>query len=430
MKNYITSALLPFFLLLCTCVRAQNPTPAPPQTTPFAVTNARVHVGDGTVLESATLLISDGRIENVGPNLSVPAGYETVDASGMDVYPGLIALNSQLGLTEIGAVRATNDQREVGSFNPNARAVIAFNTDSQVIPTVRCRGVLLAQATPEGTLVGGRSAIMQLDGWNFEDATVRADDGVHINWPNRNSYNWQTGDLKPNENYDEQVRELEAFLEQAVGYCGREEGEGNRLLKLEGFCDAVSGTARAYLHADEARNIQAGVLLLKRMGAKPVVVGGYQAHLVADFLKREDVPVILGSTQALPAAQDSPVDEPYHNPALLAEAGVDFAISHEGYWQQRNLPFVAGQAVAFGLPYEKAVEAVTLAAARIVGVDEDYGSIVSGKSATFVIVDGDLLDMRQSNVQKAYIDGRDIDLDNKQTELYRKFSEKYSRQSR
>ena len=420
-----------FTLLATTCVRAQNPTPAAAQTTPFAVTGATVHVGDGSVLENATLLIDGGRIAGIGSGLTAPEGYETVDAAGKEIYPGLIALNSQLGLTEIGAVRATNDQREVGLFNPNARTSIAFNTDSQVIPTVRARGVLLAQATPEGPLVSGRSAIMQLDGWNYEDATVRADDGVHINWPNRNSYNWQTGQLKPNENYEEQVRELEAFLEQAVGYCGRsEDGGGERLLKLEAFCEAIAGNANAYLHADEARNIQAGVLLLKRLGARPVVVGGYQAYLIPDFLKREEVPVVLGSTQALPATQDAPVDQPYRAPALLAEAGVDFAISHEGYWQQRNLPFVAGQAVAFGLDYERAVEAVTLSAARIAGIDADYGSLEEGKSATFLIVDGDLLDMRNSNVTAAYIDGRSVNLDNKQAELYRKFSEKYRRLSR
>jgi len=418
------------FLLVCTCVRAQNPTPAARQLTPFAVTGATIHVGDGTVIENGTLLINDGKIAGVGANLTVPAGYETMAANGKEIYPGLIALNSQLGLTEIGAVRATNDQREVGLFNPNARALIAFNTDSQVIPTVRSRGVLLAQTTPEGPLVSGRSSIVQLDGWNFEDAAVRADDGVHINWPSRNSYNWQTGELKENPRYEEQVRELEAFLEQAVAYCGRDEDDGDRLLKLEGFCEAVAGSANAYLHADEARNIQAGVLLLKRMGAKPVVVGGYQAHLIPDFLKREGVAVILGSTQALPASQDEPIDQPYRNPALLAEAGVDFAISHEGYWQQRNLPFVAGQAVGFGLDYEKALEAVTLSAARIVGIDDDYGSLQEGKSATFLVVEGDLLDMRSSVVEKAYIDGRDVNLDNKQAELYRKFKEKYSRESR
>ncbi len=417
-------------LLLCTCVRAQNPTPAAAPSEPMAVTGVTVHVGDGTVIENATVLVNGGKIEQVGSGLTVPAGYTTIDGAGKQVYPGLIALNSQLGLVEIDAVRATNDQREIGTFNPNARALIAFNTDSQIIPTVRSRGILLTQATPEGSLVGGRSSIMQLDGWNYEDAAVLADDGVHVNWPSRNSYNWQTGDLKPNEDYPEQVRELEAFLEQAIGYCGRPADDGNRLLKLEAFCEAISGNANAYLHADEARDIQAGVLLMKRMGAKPVIVGGYQAYLVADFLKRANVPVILSSTQALPSSQDDAVDQPYRNPALLAEAGVEFAISHEGTWQERNLPFVAGQAVGFGLDYEKAVEAITLAPARIIGISDEYGSITAGKSATFIIVDGDLLDMRKSVVEKAYIDGRDVNLDNKQAELYRKFEEKYSRVTR
>ena len=417
-------------VISCTCVHAQNPTPAPPQSTPMAVTGATIHVGDGKVIEDGTLLFRDGKIERVGADVSVPDGYETVDAAGKEVYPGLIALNSQLGLVEINAVRATRDDREVGAYNPNARALIAFNTDSQVIPTVRSRGVLLVQSTPEGSLVSGRSSIMQLDGWNFEDAAVLADDGVHVNWPNRSTYNWQTGDLRPNSRYEEQVKELEAFLKQAIGYCQNPDDDRDRLLKFESFCEALAGNNRVYLHADEARDIQAGVLLFQGMGARPVIVGGYQAYLVADFLKRNDVPVILSSTQALPDGQDDAVDQPFRNPALLAEAGVYFAISHEGYWQQRNLPFVAGQAVGFGLPYEKAIEAVTLAPARIVGVDENYGSIADGKSATFVIVSGDLLDMRSSRVERAFIDGRDIDLDNKQAELYRKFEEKYSRQSR
>ncbi len=413
-----------------TCVRAQNPTPSPAQSGPVAVTGATIHVGDGTVIENGTILFRDGKIERVEAGAAAPAGYETVDASGKEVFPGLIALNSQLGLVEIGAVRATSDEREVGTFNPNARALIAFNTDSQVIPTVRSRGVLLVQSTPEGSLVSGRSSIMQLDGWNFEDAAVLADDGVHVNWPNRSSYNWQTGDVRANPRYEEQVKELESFLKQAIGYCANPDDDTDRLLKFESFCEALEGNSRVYLHADEARDIQSGVMLFKGMGAKPVIVGGYQAYLITDFLKREGVPVILSTTQALPENQDDAVDQPFRNPALLAEAGVDFAISHEGYWQQRNLPFVAGQAVGFGLPYEKAVEAVTLAPARIVGIDGTYGSIAVGKSATFVIAAGDILDMRSSDVEHAFIDGRSINLDNKQAELYRKFEEKYSRQSR
>ena len=430
MKASIKQAIPLFFILLWgATVAAQNPVPARAQQRPMAVRGATVHVGDGSVIDDATILVSNGKIERIGAGLTVPDGYETVDATGKEIYPGLIALNSQLGLVEINSVRATRDDQEVGLMNPNARALIAFNTDSQVIPTVRSRGVLLAQATPEGSRVSGTSSIMQLDGWNFEDAAVLADDGVHINWPSRNSYNWMTGRVIPNEEYAAQERELEAYLEQAIGYCGREDGDGERLLKFEAFCDVIGGTAKAYLHADEARDIQAGVLLLKRMGANPVVVGGYQAYLITEFLKREEVPVILGSTQALPGGQDEPIDQPYRNPALLADAGVEFAISHEGYWQQRNLPFIAGQAVGFGLDYEKAVEAVTLAPARIAGIADTHGSLEEGKSATFVVSSGDLLDMRSSNVEHAYIDGREIDLDNKQSELYRKFKEKYARQT-
>lgn len=416
------------FLLSSLAVFAQNPTPAPPQSESIVIQNATIHVGDGTVIENGSVSFADGEITGVGDNLSAVAGAKVIDGAGKHVYPGLIALNSQLGLVEIGAVRATRDQREVGRFNPNARALIAFNTDSQVIPTVRSRGVLLAQAVPEGSLVSGRSSVMQLDGWNYEDAVVRADDGVHIYWPRTRSYNWQTGDLTPNKNYAKHVGELRAFLQQATGYCNRPDGDDSpRLLKLETFCEALAGDANAYLHADQADAIQAGVLLLKEMNARPVILGGDQAHLITDFLKREDVPVILSSTQALPASQDSPIDQPFRAPALLYEAGVDFALSHGGYWQQRNLPFIGGQAVAFGLPYEQAIEALTLSPARILGIDDSHGSIVTGKSATLILVSGDVLDMRTSQVEHAFIDGRDIDLDNKQSELARKFRTKYAR---
>ena len=419
------------FLLLVATLRAQNPLPAPEQASPLAIFGGTVHIGNGQVIQNATILLRDGNIERIGAGGTIPDGYERIDASGKEIYPGLIALNTQLGLTEINAVRSTRDYREVGTYNPNARAQIAFNTDSQIIPTVRSRGVLIAQAVPEGTLVAGRSALMQLDGWNFEDATVRADDGIHIYWPRRQFYNWRTGTLKPNEKYPEQVTQLRQFLQQAGAYCGRGADAGpDRLVKLEAFCDALSGDANAYLHADEARDIQAGVLLIEQSGGSPVIIGGYQAYLIPDFMKEHGVPVILESTQALPPTQDAAIDGPYASPARMEEAGIDFAISHGGSWEQRNLPFVAGQAVGFGLDYESAVEAVTLAPARITGIDDRYGSLEEGKSATLVIASGDLLDMRTSNVERAFIDGRSVDLDNKQAELARKFREKYARKAR
>ena len=421
--------LLLFLTFLCTCVRAQNPTPAPDQSRPILIRNATVHVGNGTVVEGGNVLLDAGKIVSVGTGVPAPADAEIIDATGKHVYPGLIALNSQLGLTEIGAVRSTNDQRETGRLNPNARAVIAFNTDSQVIPTVRSRGVLLAQITPVGGLVSGRSSLVQLDGWNYEDAVVGEDDGVHINWPNRYSWSWQTRTVSENKNYAKQVEGLMAFMREAAAYCGTDRA-GDRLLKLEAMCDAISGGKNVYLHMDNPREIMQSVQLVKDMGGKPVIVGGQQAHVVADFLKRQDVPVVLSSTQALPSSQDEDIDGPYAKPALLAAAGVTFAISHEGYWQQRNLPFVAGQAVGFGLDKEEAIRAVTLTPARIAGIDQRYGSLEEGKSATLIVVSGDVLDMRSSRVERAFIDGRDVDLDNKQSELARKFTEKYDRSRR
>jgi imidazolonepropionase-like amidohydrolase len=215
-------------------------------------------------------------------------------------------------------------------------------------------------------------------------------------------------------------------MKEAAAYCSTSR-DGDRLLKLEAMCDAISGTKNVYLHMDNPREIMQSVQLVKKMGGKPVIVGGQNAYLAAEFLKRENVPVILSSTQALPNNEDDDIDAPYANPAKLAEAGVTFAISHGGYWEQRNLPFVAGQAVGFGLDYEKAITAITLSPAKISGIDKMYGSLEAGKSATLIVVSGDVLDMRTSNVEHAFIDGRKVDLDNKQAELARKFRTKYKR---
>lgn len=407
---------------------AQNPTPAPAQSEKIAVINATVHIGNGRILERGKVLFSNGKIESVSQDKkAVPSDYKVIDAAGKHVYPGLIALNTGLGLTEIGAVRATRDGREVGYLNPNARALIAFNTDSQVIPTVRSRGVMIAQATPQGGGISGKSSMMQLDGWNYEDAVRKADDGMHFNWPRRLRYNWREGSFSPNKNYDEQVTGMRNYVMQAKAYCsdGR---QGDTQLKLAAMCDLMNGKAKAYFHVMRAADIQATVLFAKEMGMQPVIVGGSEAYLVTDFLKRENVPVILSSTQALPMNEDDDIDQPFKNPALLAKAGVTFAMSHGGYWEQRNLPFTAGSAVAYGLDYEKAIEALTLTPAKITGIAKDYGSLEAGKSATLIIVQGDVLDMRTSEVEHAFIDGRAVNLDNKQAELARKFGEKYSRQ--
>lgn len=423
--KYFLIVLL-FFFSIATSL-AQNPTPAPDQSEKIAITGATLHLGNGKKVDNGLLIFANGKIEYAGD--MTKRGLDdckVIDAKGKHIYPGLIALNTGLGLTEIGAVRSTRDGRETGFLNPHVRTLIAFNTDSQVIPTVRSRGVLLAQSVPQGGRISGKSSVMQLDGWNYEDAVRRADDGIHFNWPNRFRYSWREGRYNENKGYADQVKDVRQYMLQAKAYC-QSDRKGETQLKMAAMCDMLNNTSNMYVHVYDAQGIREAVLFGEEFGIKPIIVGGDQAHMITDFLKSKGISVILGSTQSLPNAADDDIDQPFKNPALLAKGGVQFAISHGGYWEQRNLPFTAGTAVAYGLDYERAIQAMTLDAAKIVGIDKDYGSLEGGKSATLIIVSGDLLDMRQSEVEAAFIDGRMIDLDNKQSELYRKFKEKYAR---
>jgi imidazolonepropionase-like amidohydrolase len=420
-------------LLLLACLSttwlvAQSPIPAPAQEQPIAITGATAHLGNGEVIENALITFADGKLTQVTTFRSSAdlSGHQVIDASGKHVYPGLIAPNSQLGLIEIGAVRATRDDSETGEINPNVRALIAFSTDSQVSPTVRSRGVLLTQATPDGGTIAGHSAVMHLDGWNWEDAAVRADDGVHVYWPRRYRYNWRTGQLTENRNYSETIQEMQQFLEEARAYCAGDYEERN--LKLEAMCGVMSGERNLYVHADLARDMEQAIVIAREQDLSLVIVGGAESFMITDLLRDNDVAVILGPTHALPGREDYDIDQPFKTPAMLHEAGVKFALSQEGFWEQRNLPFLAGTAVAYGLPYEAAIQALTLHTAEILGVADRVGSLEAGKDATLIISGGDLLDMRNSQVERAFIEGRDIDLDNKQEYLYRKFSEKYSRE--
>ena len=250
---------------------------------------------------------------------------------------------------------------------------------------------------------------------------------MHMNWPSRRSYNWQAGRWGNNERYPDQVRDMEHFIGQAAGYCQADVEEVQ--LKYAAMCRALKGEAQIFVHVDLAADILAAIEMFSDYGnVRLAIVGGAESHLVAEQLAAADIPVILGSTQALPRREDDPVDLPFRLPAILEEAGVDFALNHGprwGGWQQRNLPFQAGQAVAYGLDYERAVRAVTLDPARILGIDDQYGSLEEGKSATLIVVDGDLLDSRSSHITHAFIDGRTINLDNKQEYLARKFRAKY-----
>jgi imidazolonepropionase-like amidohydrolase len=427
MMRILNSLLIVFLALPAS---AQLTVPAPQQQEATVILHATAHLGNGRVIEDAAVAFDQGKITFVGPLREWPGydSYSVVDGTGKHLYPGFIATNSNLGLNEIASVRATRDEREVGELNPNVRALIAYNTDSDIINTVRSNGVLLAQIVPSGGPVAGQSSVVQLDAWNWQDAAYQTDSGMHIYWPRSGRYNWRQGRIEPNERYAEELQQLEQLLEEAAAYA-RLKDPNPFNLKLDAMAGLFSGTKTLYVHADEAKDIQRAVLMAGRYGIRTAIVGGRDAWMIAEFLKEKQVGVIFQPTHSLPGHQDDAVDQPFRTPALLKEAGVLFCLSAEGNWQQRNLPFQAGQAVGYGLDPEAAVQALTLDAARILGIDQTTGSIEKGKDATLFLSAGDALDMRTSLVEKAYIQGRAINLDDKHKALYRKYQAKYEAQN-
>lgn len=410
---------------------AQSPVPAKPQSQPICITGATAHIGNGQVIQNSMIAFENGKITNVGtmtPGADL-SRYQVIDAKGKQVYPGFIAPNTSLGLVEIESIRATRDQNETGSFNPSVRAIIAYSTDSEVTPTVRSQGVLLAQIVPESGTISGSSSVVLLDAWNWEDAAYATDNGIQLNWPNRVSFRFFTGELVKNENYDVQLQEINQFFDDAHAYVDLATPK-TKNLKLEAMRGLFNGTKTLFANVNAARDITQVVLLAKKHGIKLVVVGARDSWMVTDLLKDNHVGVILGRTQSLPARDDDDVDQPFKTPAMLQQAGVKFCLSNEGNWAQRNLGYQAGQAVGYGLAYEDAVGAITLHAAEVLGIADRTGSLEKGKDANLFISEGDALDMRTGIVQRAFIQGRDINLDNKQKELYRKFKEKYARQRR
>jgi imidazolonepropionase-like amidohydrolase len=420
-----------FALLCCLSLGAQNPVPAPAQKGAVLILGATAHLGNGQVIANSAIGFEDGKLTLVADATTIRldrSKYKTVyDATGKHVYPGFIAPLTNLGLVEIEAARATVDYSDIGQYNPNLRAIVAYNTDSDVIPTVRSNGVLLAQIAPQGGTISGASSIVQLDAWNWEDAAYRADDGVHLNWPPPQTFSGFGSDnpgMRKNEQYEKDVQALRRFFEEAKAYA-QQSAPAIKNQRFEAMRPLFAQKATLFIHAGNAKTIQESVLFAESFGLKKVVCGAEDAWLVADFLKSHDTPVIIGKTQSLPAREDEAVDQTFKTAAVLYQKGVLFACSNDGFWQQRNLPFQAGQAVGFGLPKEAAVSSLTLNTAKILGIDDVCGSLETGKDATLFISEGDAMDMRTCKVTAAFIQGRTIDLDNKHKQLNQRFEKKY-----
>lgn len=423
----------PSILLLLLCfggpVLAQRIVPAPAQTTPVVLVGATLHAGDGRVVSASVVRFEKGIITYAGPAAEYRLsnqGAQVIDVTGKHIYPGLIAANTQLGLNEIEMVRATHDYAEVGQFNSCVRSLIAYNTDSRVIPTVRNNGILLAQITPMGGLVAGTSSVVQLDAWNWEDAAYQADNGVHVYWPSYFSYRWSSmgASVVPDSLYEKRVDDLSQFFQEAFAYLNRAAPQISNL-NFEALRGLRDGKQKLFIHCNYVREIIHAVKWAEQFSLSPVIVGGRDAALCAGLLREKGVPVLLLDPHWLPPYPDSDPELPYRTAALLHEAGVLYGITVSGFWQVRNLPFMAGTTVAYGVPYEAAVASITSSVARILGIDHRTGTIKPGLDANLLVVAGDLLDMRSSVVEAAYIQGRAINLDDAQRQLYRIYKEKY-----
>lgn len=419
-------------LLLCMLtglhVFAQQ-TPAATQTEAITLQGATAHIGDGTVIENCTLVFEDGKITAIG-NAQTATKGKIINVAGKHIYPGFIAPAKSLGLIEINSVRATNDQDELGDFIPSVRSLIAYNAESKVVESMRPNGVLLGQITPQGGRISGSSSIVQFDAWNWEDAAIKVDDGIHLNWPN--SYRrgrWWLGEPRawqPNKEYSKQVEDIKNYMVNSKAYTTVNNTNTNEGYKaMQGL---FNGSKKLYIYADGEKEIIDAVTTVKESGVQDVViVGGYQAHKIIPFLKQNNIPVLVQYTHSTPSQDDEDYDFNYKLPKLLVDGGLLVGLQNAdaSNFQTRNLPFYAGQVVGQGLEKEKALQLITGNTAKILGIDAAYGTLAVGKSATLFVSEGDALDMRGNQLTHAFIDGRNISLETHQTELWRRYMKKY-----
>lgn len=422
-------------LLFCLglLVQAQQ-TPAANQTASILIQGATLHIGDGSIIENGMIGIANGKITEIGVNGSQQNSYEsTLNANGQHVYPGFIAANSTVGMVEIDAIRPTNDLNEIGTFLPNIRTIIAYNAESKVVESLRPNGILTAQIVPTRGRIAGSSTIVQLDAWNWEDAGIKVDEGMHIYWPRTyrrgNRAKGEDPLVYDQKNYTKTTSELDQYLAEAKTYDANANKKHLPHAALKG---TFNGTQKVYLHAKEKRQILDGISLLKQHGIDNIVlVGGDDAYLITSFLKEHDIPVIVSRPHRLPGTEDEDVKLPFKMAKILLDAGLTITIDVSGRMERmntRNLPFYAGSFAAYGVDKEKAVEMITLSAAKILGVDDQLGSLTVGKDATLFIAKGDALDMRTNQLSHAFIQGRALSLETHQTKLWKRYMEKFSRQ--
>ena len=398
---------------------------------------AEIHAVSGPVVSPGQMLVEDDRITSVGKKLKTPKGTRVVDLGDLSLYPGLIAAPTSLGLTEINAVRATRDDKEVGDYTADVEAWVAVNPDSELIPVARANGVAHALVIPMGGRVPGVSGLMRLHGWGVESMTVDKASALHLRWPGMNLNlrpKEELSDPSKHKSLDKQAKDrrlsitvVDEFFDDAEAYAKAKASGGEDFASVpawEALLPVLKKEIPVMIHADEIRQIKAAVAWAKRRNYRVILAGGRDAWQVAELLAKEKIPLIYHHVFTLPARDFDPHDVHFRTPGMLVEAGVKIAIGlSPGAWSAsnlRNLPYHAAQAAANGLSTEEAIATITLRPAEILGMADRLGSLEAKKEATFIAVDGDLLDLR-SQVKRMWIAGEDVSLESRHVRLYEKY---------
>lgn len=419
--------LLSILLISTITLRAQN------KKSHIAFINATAHIGNGKVIDKSLIVFKNDKIESVQSVVGIRLDHKSfdtvIDLEGKHAYPALINANNVLGLHDAFSVRATRDFSDVGYINPHIRSLIAYNTDNKIVPTIKTNGILYSQVTPRGGLISGNSSVMALEGWNWEDAVLKADDGIHMNFPEFVDKGGE-GDDKAIKRYQDEMNNLNKFFSDAAAYANTPiVTEKN--MRFEAMRDVFAGTKNLYIHTDRAKDILIVLNFIKKHTIKkPVLVGAKECYKVLNDIKKSNVPVMLVRIHDLPDRADDDIDAVFKLPAILQKEGIIYCLQTSGdsemeAMNSRNLPFLAGSAVAYGISKEEALASITLNAAKIMGIADKIGSLEEGKLASMVISEGDILDMKTSIITHAYISGNPVNLNNQQTELYLKYKAKY-----
>lgn len=427
MKKILTTVIA---ATLSVAASAHDMVPGDKQSQPILLQGGTLHTVTQGVQSNTDILFENGKITAMGANLTAPENARVIDVTNKHVYPGLIALDTTLGLIEIEAVRATNDTQEVGSITPEVSGHTAYNPDSEVIPTVRYNGITHAEIVPQRNVIAGRSSLLQTDGWTFEDAAEALNVGLHVNWPRAglNTAWWER--RSPEEQRKANAEALQklkkAFIDAKAYYDAKQANVLNGTdVRWEAMTSLFAGTSKLFVHAHDKRQMEQAIEFAKEWGFELVLVGARDAWRIADKLAAEGITVVYGEPYGLPTRHDEAYDQAYATPAALAAAGVNFALAYStGYWDIRNLAFAAGNAVSYGLAKDQALAAITIKPAEVMGVADKIGSLEVGKNASLFVSEGDVMDHLGQRVELMFIDGAQVDLNNRHNQLYQKYRQK------